>query len=78
VAQTQTEEGGRLPQPTHEVHLPPPSYLPVLVALGVWITLAGITLAWYIAAIGAIILVISLFRWIRIARQEMRELPLEH
>ena len=78
MAEEITESGGRLPQPTEEVHLPDPSYLPVLVAVGVWITLVGVTLSWVLIAIGATIVVVSLYRWIRAARQEMRELPLEH
>ena len=73
-----TESGGRLPQPTEEVHLPDPSYLPVLVALGTWITLVGITAAWPLVPIGALIVLVALFRWIRAARSELRELPLEH
>lgn len=78
MAETQTEEGARLPQPTEEVHLPDPSYLPVLLALGTWIFLVGVTLSWIIAGIGALLCVVVLVRWIRSARREMRELPLEH
>jgi hypothetical protein len=78
MAEEMTESAGRLPQPTEEVHLPPPAYTPVLVALGTWILVVGITLSWYIVALGAIIVVIALSRWIRQAREEMRELPLEH
>jgi len=73
-----TETGGRLPQPTEEVHLPDPSYLPVLLALGTWIVLIGVTISWYIAIPGASLVVVVLVRWIRGARREMRELPLEH
>ena len=78
MAREMTESGGRLPQPTEEVHLPPPAYTPVLVALGTWIALIGVTLSWYIAGIGLIIVAIALTRWIRQVRAEMRELPLEH
>ena len=73
-----TESGGRLPQPTEEVHLPDPSYLPVLVAAGVWVFLVGVTVSWVIAPIGAVIVLVALVRWIRAARAELRELPLEH
>jgi hypothetical protein len=78
MADTETEAGGRLPQPTEEIHLPDPSYLPVLVALGISIIVTGVILSWYIVAIGAIIFLVSLFKWIRLAREEMRELPLDH
>jgi Flp pilus assembly protein TadB len=73
-----TDNGERLPQPTEEVHLPDPSYLPVLVALAVWIILIGVTVSWVLVGIGAVILLPTLYRWIRSARREMRELPLEH
>jgi hypothetical protein len=78
MAEELTESGGRLPQPTEEVHLPPPAYTPVLVALGTWIILVGVTLSWYITGIGAIIVLVAMTKWIRQAREEMRELPLEH
>ena len=75
---TETETGGRLPPPTDEVHLPPPSYLPVLLAFGISIIVTGIVLNWIIVAIGAAISLYVLVRWIRVARDEMRHLPLEH
>ena len=78
MAREMTESGGRLPQPTEEVHLPPPAYTPVLIALVTWIALVGVTLSWLIVALGLIIVLIALTRWIRQAREEMRELPLEH
>jgi hypothetical protein len=73
-----TESGGRLPQPTEEVHLPDPSYMPVVMAFSVWIFLIGVTVNWIIAGFGALIFVIMLVRWVRSARTELRELPLEH
>ena len=73
-----TQSGGRLPQPTEEVHLPPPSYLPVLFALGVTIIVVGIVLSWIMVAVGAIIALWVLVKWIRAVRVEMRQLPLEH
>jgi hypothetical protein len=78
MAETETDTGGRLPQPTEEVHLPDPSYLPVLVAFGTSIIVTGIVLHWIIVAAGALITLIALARWIRQARVEMKQLPLEH
>jgi hypothetical protein len=60
------------------VHLPGPSYLPVLVALGIAIAVVGVVLGWVLVAIGLVIAIIPLARWIRQARAEMAELPLEH
>jgi hypothetical protein len=72
------ETGGRLPQPTEEIHLPDPSYLPVLVALGTTLVLVGIVTLWPVAAIGGVTVVVAIARWIRQARDEMSHLPLEH
>ena len=66
------------PPPSEQLHLPGPSYLPALVALGTTIALVGVVLAWALFAIGMAILVVALVRWIREARAEMAELPLEH
>ena len=70
--------GGQVPPPSEEVHLPEPSYLPALVALGVTIALVGVILTWFLSVLGAIIAVVALVRWIRQTREEMAELPLEH
>lgn len=60
------------------IHMPEPSYLPVLLALAITITLVGI-LTWLpIFIIGLVIVVVVLVRWIRSARDEMADLPLEH
>jgi hypothetical protein len=69
---------GALPAPTEEIHLPDPSYLPVVLALGVTIIVVGVIKSWVIVAIGAIIFLVALIRWIRQTRDEMSELPLGH
>ena len=69
---------GALPPPTEEIHLPDPSYLPPLMALGITLMVVGIVLSVFVVAIGAILFVITLVRWIRQTREEMAELPLEH
>jgi Flp pilus assembly protein TadB len=69
---------GALPPPTEEIHLPDPSYLPVVLAFGVTIAIVGVVLSWVLVVIGAIIFLISLLRWIRQTRAEMAELPLGH
>ena len=66
------------PPPAEQIHLPGPSYLPVLVALGITIALIGIVLTWPVIVIGVVIFLIAAVRWIRQARDEMAQLPLEH
>jgi uncharacterized membrane protein (DUF485 family) len=70
--------GGRLPPPSEEVHLPAPSYLPALTALGITLAITGVVLSWIICGIGVVIAVVAIFRWVRQTREEMAELPLEH
>ncbi len=69
---------GALPPPTEEIHLPGPSFLPPLMALGITLIVVGVVMSLVIVAIGALIFLITLVKWIRQTREEMRELPLEH
>jgi hypothetical protein len=69
---------GALAPPTEEIHLPDPSYMPVLLAFGVTVVVVGVVLTWVMVAIGLIITLVALTRWIRQTREEMAELPLEH
>jgi hypothetical protein len=69
---------GALPQPTEQIHLPEPSYVPVVLAFGIAIAVVGVVLSWVMVVIGLLIAVIALVRWIRQTRAEMSELPLGH
>ena len=70
--------GNSPPPPSEDIHLPGPSYLPALVALGITVALVGVLLSWFLFAAGVILFVIPLVLWIREAREELAELPLEH
>ena len=69
---------GALPQPTEQIHLPEPSYVPVVLAFGISIAVVGVVLSWVMVVIGLLIALIALVRWIRQTRAEMSELPLGH
>ncbi len=76
-------EGVRRPQdpappPGEAVHLPGPSYLPVIVAVGVTLAVVGIVLSLFITAAGVVITVIAVVRWVRDTREDISELPLDH
>ena len=60
------------------IHLPDPSYLPVIVAFGTTLVLVGVVINWVIFGIGMAITVIAIARWIGQARAEISALPLEH
>jgi hypothetical protein len=61
-----------------EIHIPEPSLLPILNAVGVTLAIIGITLSPFISAVGLILFVVTLVRWIVAARRELGELPAEH
>jgi len=68
----------RVPPPGEPIHLPDPSYLPVLVAAGTTIALIGVVVNLVIFVIGLLITLVATVRWARQTREEMAELPLEH
>ena len=66
------------PPPGEAVHLPGPSYLPVVVAFGVTLAVVGVVFSFFITAAGLLITVIAVVRWVRETREDISELPLEH
>ena len=72
------QSSGALTPPSEEIHLPDPSYMPVLLAFGATLVVVGVVLTWIMVAIGLILVVVAMTRWIRQTREEMAELPLEH
>jgi hypothetical protein len=60
------------------IHLPGPSYLPVLTAFGISIAIVGVVILWALTVIGGLIAVYSIYRWIRETRTDISELPLQH
>jgi hypothetical protein len=72
------EHDPTLAPPAEAIHLPEPSYMPITLAFGGTIALVGILTWWPVIAIGLIIVVVTLVRWIRSTREQISELPLEH
>lgn len=60
-----------------DIHLPGPSILPVLTAVGITLTLVGFTTFWWFIPIGGVLLVSCLVRWVKDTRREIDELPLD-
>jgi hypothetical protein len=65
-------------EPGELVHLPGPSYLPVATAFGLTLAVIGVVLSWILVAIGVVIALVAIVRWIGETREEISELPLEH
>lgn len=61
-----------------EIHLPGPTILPVVNAVGITLIVIGTTIFWWISAVGAIIFLVSAAMWIRDTRRDIDELPEEH
>jgi hypothetical protein len=70
--------GDGVPPAGEQVHLPGATYLPAWTAFGITIALVGVILSWIIVGIGAAIAVVAILRWIREARDDIAQLPLEH
>jgi hypothetical protein len=61
-----------------EIHLPGPSVIPLVCALGITLTVIGTTIDWIWSVLGLIILVVSVTIWIRDVRRDVASLPEEH
>jgi hypothetical protein len=61
-----------------EVHMPEPSILPIVNAVGVTLSLVGLTLSPAITVMGILIFLVTLVAWVRSAAHEISELPLDH
>jgi type IV secretory pathway TrbD component len=70
--------GPEAPPAGEAIHLPGPSYLPIVTAVGITIIVVGVVQSWLIVAFGAIVTLVAVVRWVRETRQDIGELPLEH
>ena len=66
------------PPAGEHIHLPEPSLLPFLNAIGISIAIIGIPLSLTIVIPGLVLFLVTAAIWIAKARREMDELPLDH
>jgi hypothetical protein len=66
-----------VPPAGEEIHLPGPSLQPLLLTLGITLTLVGVTFMLALVVIGVVLTVVTIARWIADTRREIEELPLE-
>jgi hypothetical protein len=66
------------PPSGEEIHLPGPSLIPFLNAVGISMAIVGITTFWIVSVVGIVLFLVTLVRWIRDVRRDFDELPLEH
>ncbi len=66
-----------VPPVGEEIHLSPPTSLPVLTALGITLALVGITTYIEMTIAGGLLTLGCVVAWIKGTRREVDELPLE-
>jgi hypothetical protein len=66
-----------IPPVGEEIHLPGPSILPLLTAVGITLALIGVTTFIEFTVVGVILTVWCIVRWIKDTRSEIDELPLD-
>jgi len=71
-------EGDQADEAGEPIHLPAPSYQPVVLAFGLLLAITGVVVFPAMSVIGLVIVLVTLYLWIRDTRRETSELPLEH
>lgn len=66
-----------LPPVGEEIHLPGPTVLPVLTAVGLTLLLIGFTTFIVLSVAGGLLTIGCIARWIKDTRSEIDELPLD-
>ena len=66
-----------VPPTGEEIHLPGPSVDPLLLTVGITMALLGITFSIFLVIAGVLLSLVVTVRWIRQARHDIDELPLE-
>jgi hypothetical protein len=61
-----------------EIHLPGPSLLPLMSAIGITLIVVGTTITLVFSAIGLIIFLVTTVMWIRDTRRDISQLPDDH
>lgn len=65
-----------VPPAGEEIHLPGPSLLPLLLAVGITFAVVGITISLVLLIPGVILSLWVIVRWVRDTRHDIDELPL--
>ena len=73
-----SELDDQTPPVGEEIHLPGPSLLPLMSAIGITLTIVGTTLSLIISGVGLIIFIVTTVMWIRDTRRDIEQLPEDH
>jgi hypothetical protein len=66
-----------VPPVGEEIHLPGPTILPLLTALGITLVLVGLTTFVELTVVGAVLTLVCVVRWIKDTHRDIDELPLD-
>ena len=72
------DDSAEAPPAGEHIHLPNPSIVPLLNAIGISIAIVGIPISLILVIPGLVLFAVTAAIWIRGARREMDELPLHH
>jgi hypothetical protein len=75
--QVEQTSGEPLPPVGEEIHVPGPSILPLITAIGITLMVVGITTVKELSILGSLITVVCVYRWVKSNNEEIDELPLE-
>ncbi len=77
MAAQERSAGSEVPPVGEQLHLPGPSYHPAILAFGGTLALVGVVVSIYMLVLGLVLTLVSFVLWVREAREEMSELPVE-
>jgi hypothetical protein len=66
------------PPAGEQIHMPPPSALPLINAAALAAAIVSITISWWLVGAGLIVFIATSVRWIRDVGRDIAELPLDH
>jgi hypothetical protein len=72
------DDNGTVPPVGEEIHMPPPSILPLVNAAALALAIVCITLSWVLVAAFGFVFLVSTIRWIADTRRDIAALPLDH
>ena len=74
---TDSQHPGGAPPAGEDIHLPGPTLLPFICAIAITLIVIGTTIYWVYSAIGGVVLVVCVVKWIGETRRDVAELPEE-
>jgi hypothetical protein len=66
------------PPAGEEIHMPPPSVLPLINAAALAVAIISLTISWWLVGAALIVFIATAVRWIRDVRRDIADLPLDH